>query len=141
MGRQLHLDHPNGESLVVDLVDDESVSVRVDCGPEALWKNEMPLMRLTVDGLRWRNEEHHHLGWLEKALSVGDTITVRLTDTDEQPSALSKEELFVMPEKDCAFCGKKASKVDVLFEKDVMARICNECVASCQQELDERKSD
>ena len=123
MGRQLHLDHPNGESLIIDLVDDESVSVQIHCGPEALWKSEMPLMRLKVDGLRWRDEEHHHLGWLDKALSVGDTITVRPTDSDEQPSALSNEELFVEPEKDCVFCRKKATEVDVLIEKNVFARM------------------
>ena len=54
MGRQLHLERSSFEKLVIDLVDDESVTVRIHCGPKAMSKSDdQPLMSLKVDGLRW----------------------------------------------------------------------------------------
>ena len=139
MGRQLHLDRSDCEKLVIDLVDDESVSVQIDCGPKAMWKGDLPLMRLKVDGLRWRDDEHHHRGWIESALDIGDSVVVTIADSNENVSKLTKEELYVEPEKDCVFCRKKSSEVEVLIEKDMFARICKECVATCQEILDQRE--
>ncbi len=141
MGRQLHVGRSGSDNLIIDLIEDESVSVQVDCGPEAMWKGDVPLMRLKVDGLRWRDDEHFHLGWLECALDVGDSVTVRILDGNEKTSSPTKEERYVAPEKDCVFCRKKASEVEVLIEKDMFARICNECVATCQEVLEQRASD
>ena len=141
MGRQLHLERSSFEKLVIDLVDDESVTVQIHCGPKAMWKgDDQPLMSLKVDGLRWRDDEHHHLGWHESALDTGDSVVLKIADSNENASELTKEELYVQPEKDCVFCRKKSSEVEVLIEKDMLARICNECVAVCQEVLDQQKS-
>jgi hypothetical protein len=106
-----------------------------------MWKGDLPLMRFKVDGLRWRDDEHYHLAWLESALDIGDSVMVRIADSNENASKLIKEELYVEPEKDCVFCRKKSSEVEVLIEKDMFARICNECVATCQEVLDKRETD
>ena len=127
MKKQFHIKVSGEEKLVIDLVEDESVSVYVDNSPTYFKKNKTLLPALRIEGLRWRNDQHFHLGWLERNLNSEDEIKIKLTESEEPPSPLTKEQKYVAPEKDCSFCHKKKSEVDVLVEKNFMARICNEC--------------
>jgi len=128
------------EPIVIDVMGDESVSIRVDLPPRNVPGSGKASPMLRVDGLRWRNEEHFHLGWLEKKLSFSEEVNIKLTFSVKEPSELQKEEKYVAPEEDCSFCHKKKSEVEILVESDFMARICNECVELSQNVIDEHSN-
>lgn len=127
MKKQFHIKVSGEEKLVIDLVEDESVSVYVDNPPINYAKDKTLLPTLRIEGLRWRNNQHFHLGWLKKKLNSDDEINIKLMQSDEPSSPITKEQEYIAPEKSCSFCHKKKSEVEVLIEKDFMACICNEC--------------
>ncbi len=127
MKKQFHIKVTGEEKLVIDLAGDESVGVYVDNPPTDYEKDKLLLPTLRIEGLRWRDEQHFHLGWLEKNINSEDEISIKLTEANEDSSPLTKEEVYIAPEKDCSFCHKKKSEVEVLVEKNYMVSICNEC--------------
>ena len=140
--KQVIVSAENVEPIVIDVMGDESISIQVDLPPKNVPGSSgkaSPMLR--VNGLRWRNEEHFHLGWLEEELSFSEEVNIKLTFSTKQPSELQKEEKYVAPEEDCSFCHKKKSEVEILIEKDFMARICNECVELSQKVIEEHRNE
>lgn len=140
MKKQFHIKVTGEEKLVIDLAGDESVSVYVDNPPTDNEKDKPLLPTLRVEGLRWREDQHFHLGWLEKNINSEDEINIKLTESDEASSPLTMEEEYIAPEKDCSFCHKKKSEVEVLVEKNFMARICNECTELVVKSIEEYRN-
>ncbi len=138
---QFHIKLPDQSSLVVDASDDESFSVHVDSFPK---NSEWDKSLLNVKGLRWRDEKHYHLEWLENyELDVGDVVTVEVVDANEQISPPKKVQEYVEPEKHCGFCEKRASEVEILIVRNPeyqLSGICNECVEACTREIEARRS-
>jgi len=139
--KQVIVSAENIEPIVIDVKGDESVSIQVDLPPKNVPGGGKASPMLHVNGLRWRDEEHFHLGWLEKKLSFSEEVNIKLTFSVKEPSILQKEEKYVAPEEECSFCYKKKSEVEILVEKDFMARICNECVELSQNIIEERRNE
>ena len=142
MKKQFHIKYNDQEPVVIDVIDDESITISLDQPPTKFveGKEKIPKTLFRIEGLRWRNDEHFHLGWLEKEITLNDTIKIQLKENDSKATPLIKEEKYIEPEKECSFCHKKSSEVKHLVEKDFMARICDECVKLCQQAIDERNA-
>ena len=142
MKKQLHIKINDLEPVVIDVIEDESVNISLDQPPTKFQKEKdrIPKTLLKIDGLRWRDNEHYHLGWLEREVVLNDAITIQLKEDNRVPTPLAKEELYEKPEKECSFCHRKASEVKHLVEKDMFNRICDECVKSCQKAIDARKA-
>ena len=140
MKKQFHIKVTGTEELVIDLNDNESVSVHIDNPPIKFQKEDLPLPTIRVDGLRWKDEQHFHLGWMEKNIEIGDEVRIKIVESNKQATLLNKEEEYISPEEKCSFCRKKKSEVEILIEKDFMARICNECVDLAQTAMDEHRN-
>jgi hypothetical protein len=138
MKTQIHIRNTGGEAIVIDVVEDESVHVDVDTHPNKF----MPARTaptFAVTGLRWRDDKHFHLAWTERPLNVGESIHIELVNADAPPTALQMEKEYIEPEKSCSFCDKRASEVEFLVERSLLARICGGCVEICQAEIDNRR--
>jgi hypothetical protein len=138
MKTQLVIRSPSSEPIVIDVVDDESVQVHLDTHPNRFMPEPTaPTMR--VEGLRWRDDRHHHLGWRNWQLQIGESVRIDYVQGDMAPTRLQKEEEYIAPEKACSFCDKRESEVEFLVERRLMARICDDCVLVCQAEIDKRR--
>lgn len=140
MKPQLMIQSTQGEPIVIDVVDDESVQVHLDTHPNRFMP-EPTAPTFNVSGLRWRDDKHHHLGWVTRQLAIGESINIGYVIGDAAPSPLEKEEEYVAPEMICNFCDRPTSEVEYLVERTMLARICDECVRTCQAEIDKRKAD
>ena len=58
-------------------------------------------------------------------------------DSEEEPNVLP-EKREIKFEKRCSFCNKLDSEVEVIIEKNLLHRICNECVDECRKTIEER---
>ena len=142
MKKQFQVSVNAGKAIVIDIHDDESISMSVHYPPTKFSEGGKDLYKphYKIDGLRWRDGEHYHLGWLEDELKIGDSITITLKESDEEATPLNKEEKYVAPEMKCSFCDRPANKVKHLVDAGLMARICDECVKLCQEAIDEREA-
>ncbi len=142
MRKQLHVQVNNEKVTVIDITDDESYDFLLDIPVSQAYghkKNEaLPFYQ--IEGLRWRAGEHFHLGWEKATLDINDVITLRYVVSDEEPTALQKEEKYIAPEITCSFCDEPKSKVKHLVDGGIFAKICDECVKACQQAIDEKES-
>ena len=137
MKKQIQFQFNDNKKVVIDIVDDESLSFDLYSPPIKVKDKEFnDKMYYKIDGLRWRNDEHFHLEWEHKEFKINDTIKIELKESDLNRSKLSKEELYIRPEEMCSFCSKKLSEVEVLVEGSVYTFICNECINCCQEILD-----
>ncbi|VAW49548.1 hypothetical protein MNBD_GAMMA03-923 [hydrothermal vent metagenome] len=138
MKKQFHIKINSEEPIVIDINNDESISFDVSHPPTQFDKKDgggyKPFYK--IDGLRWRNNEHFHLGWTDKELKLNDKITIQYIESNEKISSLTKEEKYIEPELTCSFCNKKVSEVQQIIDGGLIACICNECVLVCQSEID-----
>lgn len=141
MKKQIHIEVTGAEEIVIDVNEHESVSVHIDNPPTKFQKEQVLRPSVKVDGLRWKNEQHFHLGWLEKNLQFGDEVRIKLMESCQSASSIAKEEEYIAPEENCSFCGKTKSEVEVLVEKSFMARICNECVELAQGVIEQHRNE
>ena len=140
MKKQFHITLNNKEEIIVDLNSNESVTVRIYNPPTKLGTEENALSTIEIDGLRWNKDKHFHLGWLKEKINIGDKICLKLLESTQLASPLVNEEEYVPPEKECSFCYKKKSEVEVLVEKTHLTRICNECVELAQKAINEYRN-
>jgi len=133
MRKQLHVTVSGQLTTVIDLHDDEGITVRIDHHPFRVEKQNGPLSIVTIDGGRWRDGKHHNLEWDSQALDPLSSVTLAFVEGDAEATPPTKEELYVRPEKECSFCHKKASSVFTLIEENDLSwsRICDECVDAC----------
>ncbi|MDH5433866.1 MAG: ClpX C4-type zinc finger protein [Gammaproteobacteria bacterium] len=141
MKRQIQVSINNEESVVIDLVGDESVSVDITDPPSSLelCKGQKPFIK--IDGLRWRDGEHFHLSWFEKELTVDDCIVIQYKESDELASGTIKEIKYDQPEEKCSFCHKKKSEVDLLISGPTYNYICDACVVLSHNLIQEKIKD
>jgi hypothetical protein len=137
MKRQLHIGLPGREPLVIDLDPDEAISVvlenRLVNLPPQFAKPESPAV-IRISGNRWKPEASFVLEWPDVPLSGTETLSVAFVEADRPASPKRKDERYVEPEKDCSFCRRKASEVEVLIQGDPFwTRICNDCVQTCAE--------
>jgi hypothetical protein len=137
--KQLTIHGPSGKSIVIDLVDDESVQVHLEIHPNKFMPTPAE-PTLEVSGLRWRDGKHYHLGWGESRLTTGQSVRIEYSLGELAPTPLVKEDEYISPEKDCMFCQKTESQVEILFTAGSLARICDQCVQECQDVMSERKA-
>ena len=140
MKKQFHIKITGKEELIIDLNDNESVTIKVDNPPIKFQEKEPLLSRVQVDGLRWTDKQHFHLGWIEQNIEIDDEIRIKLTQSNKSASPLTKDEEYIAPEEECNFCHKKKSEVEHLVEKDYMARICNECVELALNAIEDHRN-
>jgi len=140
MQKQFHIKIKGKEELVIDLIEDEGVSIQVDNQPTKFDTKAPKNTTIKVTGLRWRDSKHFHLGWLSSELKLGDELSIKLVESERKTSPLSKEEEYIESEAECSFCHKLKSQVECLVEKDFMARICNECVDVAVKAIEDRRN-
>jgi hypothetical protein len=140
MKTQLVIQSTGAEPIIIDVIDDESVQVHLDTHPNRFMP-EPTAPTFNVSGLRWRGDKHHHLGWVTRQLALGESINISYVSGNAAPTTLEKEVEYVVPEMTCNFCDRPASQVECLVERTMLARICDECVRTCQAEIDKRKTD
>ena len=109
----------------------DSVSVEVATYPELgeSW--------IEVDGhVVPAGQPHADASWLSAALSVGDSVLIRVVDSDEAtPPELGRSDPSVepLPTDDipfvCSFCGRKPVELDGMLASS-RASICHDCVRS-----------
>jgi len=135
MTKQFHINVADRDNVVIDVKDDESFSIKIDQPPTKFFKDTEEVRKpyIQVDGLRWRNDDHFHLGWFESELNIDDKITIQILESNEDASQLTKEEKYFPPEKECSFCDKKSSEVKYLIEGNCYNYICEECVDKAQE--------
>lgn len=138
MKTQIHIRKTGSETIVIDVMDDESVHVNVDTHPNQFMP-EPTAPTFAVTGLRWRDGKHYHLAWVERTLNLGESILIEYLNADAPPTALVKESEYVAPADSCSFCHKRASEVEFLVKHGPLASICSECVQICQTEIDNRR--
>jgi hypothetical protein len=77
-------------------------------------------------------ETSQQIEWLDRELSVGDTITVKIVEAEKYDMPLGQQTNYLQ----CSFCGKKQAEV-ANFITGPNNYICNECVVSCLQVITE----
>jgi hypothetical protein len=139
MGRQFHIKAPGCDPIIIDLKDNESVTVRISDGPRAFDRPDLPTTFI-IDGHRWTDTEFFLLDWSKGEMRLNDSFTVELVEGSSAATPLQKEELYIVPEMHCRFCRKKQSEVRYLIDWSPMASICDKCVETCQQLVDDGKT-
>jgi len=138
MKKQIRIRKSGSEAIVIDVIDDESVHVDVDTHANQF----MPAPTaptFAVTGLRWRDGKHYHLAWAKRPLNLGESIHIEYSNADAPPTALESENEYIAPEESCNFCDKRASEVEFLIKRSLLANICSDCVQICQIEIDNRR--
>lgn len=138
MPRQLHIRISDGKPIVIELRRDESISLHLQNHLlESPHKKQSPPDSpavLCLDGGRWTNKEYYILEWPPMPLQGTESILIAFVDANLPAAPLSKDELYVEPEKECSFCHRKRSEVSVLIEGDIFwNRICGDCVHECMR--------
>ncbi len=140
MNKQIQININDKDTIIIDIMDDEKVSISIDQPPTKFTKeneeNRQPTIQIT--GLRWRNGERFHLGWLESTLNSNDKVTIQFKDSSEKPTSLANNEKYIRPEMTCSFCNKKSSEVKYLVKNDFYHCICDECVRTAQKVIDDK---
>jgi hypothetical protein len=77
-------------------------------------------------------ETSQQIEWLDRELSIGDVLTIKVVETENYDIPPSQKIVYVQ----CSFCGKKEAEVVTLIA-GANNYICNECVISCSQAIRE----
>ena len=89
-------------------------------------------LNIRVGGIANRDAgEMQHLEWLQRDLSVGDEIVIRIIEASSCDDPAGKEVSYL----ECSFCGKKQAEVSKLIAGPAVF-ICDECVGDCNAALD-----
>jgi hypothetical protein len=137
MKRKLLVEVPGRAPISIEIHDNESISIHIDSPPTKFYEGEAPGPHYRIEGLRWTDSEHFHLGWGGGPLNLSDKISVQLLESQGTTTPPEKEEKYIEPEKECLFCGKKSSEVKHLVNGGPLARICDECVRLCQKAIEQ----
>lgn len=90
---------------------------------------------LNVGGLTIpENDSGEFVTWVRQDLKVGDEVRMRVVEAIVADEPVERQDR----EPHCSFCGKVASKVSKIIEAQHV-KICNECVAVCNQVITENK--
>lgn len=136
MARQLHIRISGNEPIVIDLRRDESISLHlqnhlVDNPNRGQSQPDSPAV-LRFNGGRWTEKNYYILEWPTVPLQGTESISIAFVDGTLPATPRSNDELYVEPEKDCSFCHRKSSEVNVLIEGEFFwNRICGDCVYEC----------
>ena len=139
MGRQFHINMTGRDAVIIDLIENESVSVRIDNPPRAFGCIDAPT-NFDISGLRWTDTEHFHLGRHTGEMQINDSFTVKLIEDNQAPTPLERDEKYIAPKMHCDFCRKKQSEVRYLVDWSLMVTICDECVEACQDLIEKRRA-
>ena len=71
-----------------------------------------------------------HLEWLQRDLSVGDEVLIRIIEDSTCDKPNDKELTYLA----CSFCGKKQSEVSKLIAGPSVF-ICNDCIGDCDNAI------
>jgi hypothetical protein len=123
----------NGEVVVAGAESAETISANVNVYPSVgeSW------VRVTGDVVPLDDSPPADAAWLSKRLNLGDTVVVRLVDSDS-PSAptLSRSDPSVAGSDSvklvCSFCGKSHMEIQKMYS-GLKAIICNECIRLMHQ--------
>lgn len=135
MKRQFRVEITGGEPLVIDLVENEAINIHIQNNATKFLDPKMPVTTFHVTGHRWAKPDYFILNWGGRALSMGDSILIRIVESAERSTPPKEEEKYVEPEKDCSFCQRKASEVKQLLEANLFTRICSDCVEECYRKI------
>lgn len=91
---QLHIRQGGDSPLVIAVHEDEMVDVRLVTHPKSK-TGERPAPTLSVTGLRWREGRHYHLGWVQKQLAVGASLSVDYVAKADPVSPLVKDQEYM----------------------------------------------
>jgi len=69
--------------------------------------------QLRIEGLRWRNREHYHLGLKSSEVQLGTKIIIEYSLGDSESTRLEKEEMYIQPEEECSFCHEKKAVLNI----------------------------
>lgn len=138
MKKQIQIAINKEDTIIIDLEGDESVTFQFDDPPSGLDACKEQVPSIQINGLRWRNDEHYHLSWLERNISLGDEVVITYGESSKEPSKLIKEEKYIKPEESCSFCNKIKSEVDLLIKGSFYHYICNECVSLCGEIIEKK---
>lgn len=128
MKKQWQLQFSSGGSKTFDLNDNEGLVFYFEYNANA-HKQNRPHTNLQIEGSRWDDEDNFsNISWAGKKLSVGDEITFKYIESNLPTTPPNKDEIYVRPETECNFCGKKESEVRQMFQADMFSAICNESV-------------
>lgn len=140
MKKQFHIKLNNKEKFVVDINDNEAVDIHVASNPYIDKKGKKNPTLLHINGNRWHDNEMDILEWDKTILKNGDKISIELTESDNVPSKLQKDELYISPEEECSFCHKKKSEVKHLIAAEFFSHICDACVKECVKLIEEKEN-
>jgi hypothetical protein len=130
--KQLHITISGHEDLVINLEEDEAIEIHLLNNAAKFLKPGEAQTKLVTRGMRWKDEEFFNFDWGSTAIELGDKVSIQIVESDRPPTPARAEEKYIEPEKECTFCGKKASEVKHLVEGSLFSRICDDCVVRCQ---------
>jgi ClpX C4-type zinc finger protein len=137
MKNQFHINVLGKEELIIDLNENELVSINISNNPYAT-KQDNPVKSMCITGNRWHEDEMDILEWKAIELSSGDKISIEINESDIKPSTIYRDDLYVRPEEECSFCMKKESEVKHLIASKIHSNICNECISTCMDLINEK---
>lgn len=139
MKKQFQITINDSEKYVIDLKENELVSIGISSNTVPNRPDKDPEASLTINGNRWHNKEMDLLEWNRETLNTGDEIKIKYIYSDREPTEIHSDELYVKPEEQCSFCYKKKSEVNVLIAAKYYSHICNECVQECVKLVEEHE--
>ena len=139
MKKQFQIFINENEKYIIDLNENEHVSIGVLSNSVLHKSDESPEAFINIDGNRWRDGEMDLLAWKKEVLNTGDEIKIKYKYSEQAPTEIHSDELYVKPEEECSFCFKKKSEVKVLIAAKHFCHICNECVQECMKLVNEHE--
>ncbi len=100
-------------------------------------KGPEPEYSIYCHGFEW-GDSCYSIDFMHKEVKEGDSI--ELVFGGKEPPTVQGTKRLVVDEKRCLFCQKLSSEVEWLFEKDLFARICSECIEACTSDLNARRA-
>ena len=123
----------NGEVVVAGAASAETISATVNVYPSV---GEC-LVRVTGDVIPLDDSPPADAAWLSKRLNLGDTVVVRLVESDNpavptlsrsDPNVAGSDSVKLV----CSFCGKSHLEIQKMYS-GLKAIICNECIRLMHQ--------
>jgi hypothetical protein len=130
--KQLHITISGHEDLVINLDENEAIEIHFLNNATKFLKPGESRAKIFARGMRWKDEEFFNFDWGSTEIALNDKISIQIVEGEIPQTPVRAEEKYVEPEKECTFCGRKASEVKHLVEGSIFARICDACVTQCQ---------
>jgi hypothetical protein len=139
--RQLHVSLSRRRKLVLDVQDNESLTLSLHTAPHLPnhptskkgQKRRPPYF--TIDGYRWLGKDFYILKWGSTVMRTGDKMSAELV-AGQSRATKPRVRKHKHPLKTCSFCNRKVTEVKHLVEAEYLfARICDDCVRACGQAM------